>query len=82
MAEQIYPYAVARIRVLEKNLLSKQVLNQMADDKEAADAMRTLSDYGYEGALEVSPRDFEKVLAAELEKTYTVIREQIGRAHV
>lgn len=77
MAEQIYPYAVARIRVLEKNLLSKQVLNQMADDKEAADAMRTLSDYGYEGALEVSPRDFEKVLAAELEKTYTVIRELV-----
>ena len=41
--EKIYPYAVARIRVLEKNLLSKQTLNQMADEKEIESCLRTLS---------------------------------------
>ena len=73
--EQIYPYAVARIRVLEKNLLSKQALNQMADDREAEGALRTLSDYGYDTSLAQSPRDFENVLNVELQKTYDTIRD-------
>jgi len=75
--EQIYPYAVARIRVLEKNLLTKQTMYQMADDRAVSGCLRTLADAGYEGALEVDPHDFEKVLSTELEKTYAIIRELV-----
>ncbi len=75
--EQIYPYAVARIRVLEKNLLTKQTMNQMADDRAVSGCLRTLADAGYEGALEVDSHDFERVLSAEMEKTYAVIRELV-----
>lgn len=78
MAQQkIYPYAVARIRVLEKNLLSKHTLNQMADEKEVESCLRTLTEYGYESVPEGNVREFEKVLSAELNKTYAVIRELV-----
>ena len=66
--EKIYPYAVARIRVLEKNLLSKQTLNQMAEEKEIDSCLRTLAEYGYENVPEGNAREFEKVLSAELSK--------------
>ena len=64
--EKIYPYAVARIRVLEKNLLSKQTLNQMADEREIDSCLRTLSEYGYDSVPEGNAREFEKVLSAEI----------------
>ena len=75
--EKIYPYAVARIRVLEKNLLSKQTLNQMAEEKEIESCLRTLSEHGYDSVPEGNARDFEKVLSAESSKTYAVIRELV-----
>ncbi len=75
--EKIYPYAVARIRVLEKNLLSKQTLNQMADEKEIESCLRTLTEYGYDNVPEGNAREFEQVLSAELSKTYAVIRELV-----
>ena len=75
--EKIYPYAVARIRVLEKNLLSKQTLNQMADEKEVENCLRTLTEYGYESVPEGNAREFEKVLSAELSNTYAIIRELV-----
>ena len=31
--EQLYPYAVGRIRAIENNLLTNQELNQMAEEK-------------------------------------------------
>ena len=64
--EKIYPYAVARIRSLEKNLLTEKTLLGMADAKTISDCFRTLSEVGYEGALEVESRDFEEVLSNEL----------------
>lgn len=77
--QEIYPYAVARIRVLEKNLLNKQVLNQMADETQVEDCLRVLSDYGYSVSAETSGRDFESVLSAEMEKTYELIRELVPK---
>ena len=37
---KIYPFAVASIRSMENRLLTKQKLMQMADAKDAAEAIR------------------------------------------
>lgn len=73
--EKIYPYAVARIRVLEKNLITKQTYNQMAEAKSIEDCLRTLTEVGY-NATE-NPREFETVLSQEMEKTYNVLRDLV-----
>lgn len=78
--EQIYPYAVARIRVLEKKLLSNQVLNQMAEEKEPASCFRTLTEYGYDYPSELNSIGVEKILSAETEKTYGLIRDLVPNA--
>jgi len=75
--EKIYPYAVARIRSLEKNLLTEKTLLGMAEAKDVSDCLRTLSAVGYEGALEVDSQDFEEALSNELRKTYYTIRDLI-----
>lgn len=72
--EKIYPYAVARIRVLEKNLLTKQTMLQMAEAKSAEDCLRTILEIGYEDVSEGNVREFEKVLSHEMEKTYSVLK--------
>ncbi|NLK38031.1 MAG: V-type ATP synthase subunit C [Epulopiscium sp.] len=75
--EQIYPYAVARIRVLEKNLLSNQVLNQMTEEREISGCFRTLAEHGYDYPEEPNSIGIEKMLSAETEKTYSIIRDLV-----
>lgn len=75
--EKIYPYAVARIRVLEKNFLNHQALNQMAEAKTPEDALRILTEAGYSGQNVERPHDFEALLSAELAKTYEVVKNLI-----
>lgn len=76
MAEKTYNYAVARIRVLEKNLLNKQTLNNMAEAKSAEEALRVLTDAGYGDAAEqINVHDYEALLSKEVEKTYALMRE-------
>lgn len=75
--EKIYPYAVARIRSLEKNLLTEKTLMDMADATTVSDCLRTISEVGYEGALEIDPRDFEELLSQERAKAYDTVQELI-----
>lgn len=78
MAEKIYPYAVARIRVLEKNLLTKQTLHNMAEAKTPKDVLRILKDSGYgDDISNIDVHDYEKLLALELKKTYALMKELI-----
>lgn len=77
MAEKIYPFAVARIRVLEQKLLSKQQMNQMAEAKSAEDALRVLKEAGYDTDAAESVYDYEAILARELEKTYALMQELV-----
>lgn len=74
--EKIYPYAVARVRVLEKKLLNRQLFIQMAEAKTPEEALRILVDSGSYGEQSsgLDVHDFESLLANELTKTYEIIR--------
>ena len=45
--ERIYPFAVASVRSMENKLLTKQKLLQMAEAKDAEEALRFLQDSDY-----------------------------------
>ena len=47
MGEKLYPYAVARIRMLERSLLTEKNYIQMAEAKNADEAMKILLEAGY-----------------------------------
>lgn len=83
MAENTYPYAVARIRVLEKNLLSKQILNNMADAKNADDALKVLKDAGYGDSTEKTDvYEYENLLVNEAKKTYSLMEELLPNENI
>lgn len=77
MAERIYPFAVARTRVLETRLLTHQQLNQMAEAKNAEEVMRVLREAGYDTDLAETVYDYEQVLANEQAKTSALMKELI-----
>lgn len=72
--EKIYPYAVARIRVLEKTILNKQTLTQMAEAKTPEEALRILTDAGYGNHSIDNIHQFEELLSAETAKTYELVK--------
>lgn len=83
MSEKTYPYAVARIRVLEKNLLNTQILNNMAEAKTAEDAVKILKDAGYGSSTEtVSVYDYEKMLTDETKKVYSLMEELVPKENM
>ena len=77
MSEQIYPYAVSKIRVKELNLLTKHELENMADEKEIDRIKSGLVDKGYNLELIDKIEDFEKVLENESENLYRLVKELI-----
>lgn len=77
MSEQIYPYAVSKIRVKEMNLLTKHELEQMADEKSVERIKSELVDKEYNLELISKIEDFEIVLKNESIKLYNLIKELI-----
>lgn len=68
-------FAAARVRSVEKNLLSREKAEAMIDSKTPADALKILYDLGYgEGAEPLPPERFGELLADEARKTYAFIR--------
>lgn len=76
--EKIYPYAVGRIRSLEKDLFDKQTLFSLADSKSIDDACRMLTDMGFGGKDDVKGRDYEKLLNTEQKKLFELIKDVAG----
>ncbi|MEA4816841.1 MAG: V-type ATP synthase subunit C [Lachnospiraceae bacterium] len=74
---QIYPYAVARIRMLERTLLTEKNYIQMAEAKNIDDALKVLSETGYSDC-EVDKKNFETVLSDQLSKAYSDIKELVS----
>ncbi|OCN03198.1 V-type ATP synthase subunit C [Clostridium sp. W14A] len=72
--DQDYVYAVARIRSRELSLFSQQTLEQLMACKTYEDCLRVLSDKGWD----VSSGSAEEILAAEREKTWSLMRELVG----
>lgn len=70
MNQYDYAYGVAYIRSIENKLLTTQDLESLVASKSPEEAMRVLSDNGYDTA-NVKPENFETILNKELEKTWS-----------
>ncbi len=72
--ETDYLFSTARVRSIEKNMLSRERAERMIDAKTNEDAMRILYDcnYGY-GKEQIAAKDFEILLTEEHKKTYDFI---------
>lgn len=74
---KIYPFAVASVRSMENKLLTKQKLMQMAEAKDAAEALRLLCETDY-GKTEIDDvHEFEKMIQNHLEAEYQAVGKLI-----
>ena len=74
--EKLYPYAVAQVRMFERNLIDEKTLMRMAEAKTAEEAMRILSETGY-CQESMTEKNFESILSSQLEKAYKEILELV-----
>lgn len=78
MAKQkIYPFAVASVRSMENKLLTKQKLMQMAEAKDAEEALRFLQDSDYGKTQIRDVHDFEEMIQVNLEEAYQAVGKLI-----
>lgn len=76
---QIYPYAVARIRMLENSLLTEKQYLQMVDAKDAESAIKVLNEVGYTAnGDQTTVRNYETALSARLSKAYEDVSELVS----
>lgn len=78
MGEKLYPYAVARIRMLEGSLLTEKNYIQMAEAKNAQEAFKVLIEAGYGQFGNVDVKNFETLLSAQLAKAYADVKELVS----
>lgn len=74
---KIYPFAVASVRAMENKLLTKQKLMQMAEAKNAEEALRLLADTDYGKTQVRDVHDFEEMIQNNLEESYESIQKLI-----
>ena len=75
--ERIYPFAVASVRSMENKLLTKQRLMQMAEAKDAEEALRFLQDSDYGKTQIADVHEFETMIQANLEEAYQAVGKLI-----
>ncbi len=75
MPQSSYAYAVARVRVLEGRLLTKERLARLAEADAPPDALRLLQEFGYGAAAGdiKSPDEYDKLILEELREAYALI---------
>lgn len=71
-----YAYAVSRIRVIEQQMLSGNVLQRMIEAESAEEAFKVLKEvnYGF-SANDSSVFDYERILNEEFDKVYQLLME-------
>lgn len=71
-----YVFASARVRSVEKNLLSREKADKMIDSKTPEDALKVLHELGYgEDNSGLNPSKFNEILSVEIQKAYAFIFE-------
>ncbi len=80
--ERIYPFAVASVRSMENKLLTKQKLLQMAEAKDAEEALRFLQDSDYGKTQIGDVHEFETMIQANLEEAYQAVGKLIPNNEV
>ena len=80
--EKIYPYAVARIRMLENSLLTEKIYTQLIEARSTAEVFKILAESGYgaEGILDA--KNYEKSLSNRLSKAYADVKELVPDENV
>ncbi len=73
MAEELYTYAVARIRSKELTLFSRQTIDQLMSCKTYEDCLRLLADKGWGSQGESA----EQILKEEREKLWALMKELV-----
>lgn len=69
-----YLFSTARVRSVEKYLLTRERAEKMIDAKTLLDSLRVLNDIGYGNGNEITePNNYEKLLSEEHKKTYDFI---------
>jgi len=76
--DQIYPYAVARIRMLERSLLTEKNYIQMAEARSIEEALKIISEAGYGTGNNLGVKEYEEALAARLAKAYADVAELVS----
>lgn len=79
MSETQYTYAVARIRSKEMQMLGTSVIEQLLAAKSYEECLRLLAEKGWG---DDSSDDVEAMLAAEREKTWSLIGELVEDMHI
>ena len=74
MAEELYIYAVARIRSKELSLLNNQAMEMLLGSKDYEECLRMLQEKGWGNSESTTA---EAILSAEREKTWSLIDELI-----
>lgn len=67
-----FPYAFARIKVLEQRLITKEKLSRLIEADSFDAAMKTLAELGY--GQGISNNDFELLISKELDDTDSLIK--------
>ncbi len=77
MPQSSYAYAVARVRVLEGRLLTKERMTRLAEADSPGDALRLLQEFGYGAAVGdiKSPDEYDRLIFAELSEAYALIEK-------
>ncbi len=71
-----YVFASARVRSVEKNLLSKEKADKMVDSKNTEDALKVLAEIAYaEENSNLNPSELNEVLSSEIQKAYAFVFE-------
>ena len=78
-SEKIYPYAVARIRMLENSLLTEKTYTQLIESRSAAEVFKILSEAGYGGESSIDAKNYEKALSSRLAKAYADVKELVPK---
>ncbi len=69
-----YLFSTARVRSVEKNMLTRERAEKMIDAKTIEEALRVLEDINYgNGGEDTNRADYEDILAEEHKKTYDFI---------
>ena len=72
--ETDYLFSTARVRSVEKNMLTRERAEKMIDSKSTEDALRVLDDINYGKGIEsLDPNKYEDLLTEEHKKTYDFI---------
>ncbi len=77
--EKIYPYAVARIRMLENSLITEKTYTQLIEARTAEDVFKILSETGYGEENDINAKNYEKALSNRLSRAYNNVSELVPK---